>query len=372
MIDPELPKLFGKLYRTPFGLRPDPGQQRAEHDDRLLPGPVARRFAPRLLLREPLPPRGAAEVRDGSAVGARGGARPSPADRARAGADRPAGVPSRRRLHGLHRGLGALLRAARLRPRPLQGPVLALRAAHLRPVARRAARRRHRHPRHGLDAPAGHRLFHGERGQDRGRHRQRDRPLHLRPGPGARLQDRPAEVPGTARARRSGARRHATTSARSTTRCSRPARCRSTSSSAPWTTGSPPRRRSDRPAPQHRRGPHRCRHRGRRRAGRRPVDDQHRHGGRRGDGAPGARARRGGFGARARDGQYRRSGGGRARMSATGSAPRAATSRSSATSTSTATSCSPRTRPAPRRSTSTASTPATSAAAASATRSSPR
>ena len=67
----------------------DPGQQRAEYDHRLLPGAIARRFAPRLLLREPVPPRGSAEVRDGSPVGARGGARPSPADRARAGADRP-------------------------------------------------------------------------------------------------------------------------------------------------------------------------------------------------------------------------------------------------------------------------------------------
>jgi hypothetical protein len=82
------------------------GHVRAEHDHRLLPGPVDGRHARRLLLREPLPARGAAEVRDRGADRPRVGARPPPADRARAGAGRAAEVPSLRRLHRVHRRAG--------------------------------------------------------------------------------------------------------------------------------------------------------------------------------------------------------------------------------------------------------------------------
>ena len=131
MIDPELPRLFGKLYRTPFGLRAIPENSAPNTTTAYYQPPVDRRLAAGLLLREPLPPRSPAEVGDGSADGARGGAGPSPADRARPGADRPADVPPRRRLHGLRRGLGTLFGAPRLRHRALQGSVFALRPAHL-------------------------------------------------------------------------------------------------------------------------------------------------------------------------------------------------------------------------------------------------
>ena len=95
--------------------------------------------------------------------------------------------------------------------------------------------------------------------------------------------------------------------------------------------------------------------------GRRPVHDQHGHGRRRCDGAPGRPPGSRRIAARARDGQHRRRRGRRP-----GDDPQAARqpgrrrARSSATSTTTATSCSSSSRRWPPRSTSTGSTPATS------------
>ena len=95
------------------------------------------------------------------------------------------------------------------------------------------------------------------------------------------------------------------------------------------------------PPPLHSR-PHRRRHRRRRRTHRRAVDDEHRHGRRRGDGrtrsGPGARR----LGARARHREHRRSRGRSAAHRASGSHAPASSCRSSATSTSTATACSRR------------------------------
>ena len=89
---------------------------------------------------------------------ARGGARPSPPDRAPAGARSAALPPQLHLLHRLHRGLGALFGEPRRGDGPLRhageedGPAL------LPGVARGAAGGRHRHPFEGLGQGAGGRL----------------------------------------------------------------------------------------------------------------------------------------------------------------------------------------------------------------------
>ena len=113
---------------------------------------------------------------------ARGRARPSPPDRAAAGAAGRAGLPPRRGRRRVRRGLGPLLRAARPRGRLLPGPVQQLRPAHLRDVARLPAGRGHRHARAGLVARAGDGL-HG-RATPRSRcTRCARRPTATSPGP---------------------------------------------------------------------------------------------------------------------------------------------------------------------------------------------
>ena len=62
----------------------------------------------------------------------------------------------------------------------------------LRRVARVAARRRHRHPRDGLDARAGRGVHARAHRADRDQHLERGRPLHRLARPGARVQGRPA------------------------------------------------------------------------------------------------------------------------------------------------------------------------------------
>ena len=174
-------------------------------DHRLLRGGVARRRPAGRVQRQHLRPEVAAEVGDGGAHLARGGPRPSPPALARPGAGGGPGVAQARRLHRLRRGVGALLREPGGRDRALQGPLLQVRPAHLRDLAGDPPGGRHRHAHHGVDAPAGDRLFQGQLRQDRPRHRGRDRPLHRLAGAGAGLQDRRAEDQGAARllARRS-------------------------------------------------------------------------------------------------------------------------------------------------------------------------
>ena len=150
-VDPELPKLFGHLPRLPYGVVPVPAYAEKIADDGLLRAGLAGRGPARLLLREHLRPARAAEVGDGGARPARGGARPSPADRAGAGAAGHAGVPPARLLHRVRRGLGALRREpGRARWASTRIPTR-VRPAHLRDVARHPAGGGHGHARAGLE-----------------------------------------------------------------------------------------------------------------------------------------------------------------------------------------------------------------------------
>ena len=111
-IEPQLPKLFGKLPKTPFGIRADSRGQRADDDHGVLPAAVTRRRAAGQLLRESLQAGVAADLGNRGADRARVRAGPSPADRAVVRAHGPAGIPPQRGLHGVHRRLGAVLREA--------------------------------------------------------------------------------------------------------------------------------------------------------------------------------------------------------------------------------------------------------------------
>ena len=91
----------------------------------------------------------------------------------------------------------------------------------------------------GLDPRAGARVHGREQLRRRGTARVRGRALHGDPGPGARVQDRPAQDQRAACARREGARDRSSTSAGSTRPCSSTARCRSTCSKRRSIAGSP-------------------------------------------------------------------------------------------------------------------------------------
>src|SRR3954466_15675452 len=97
------------------------------------------------------------------------------------------------------RGVGSLRREPGVRDRPLPGPLLPLRPAHLRDVARHPPGGRHRPARQGVDAPAGDRLLQGQFGPHRARDRDRDRPLHRLAGRRGLLQDRRIEDQRAAR-----------------------------------------------------------------------------------------------------------------------------------------------------------------------------
>src|SRR5258706_473546 len=140
------------------------------------------------------------DVADRDALRARSRTGPPHADRA-SGGDGEApplaldGKPER----GVHRGLGALRGEARLRSRPLQGSLPALRAPAGRALSRRAARRRYRHPCVQLAARQGHRV-HGRPGwPGPGFRGERSRSLLLQSFAGPRIHARPAQVPRAAR-----------------------------------------------------------------------------------------------------------------------------------------------------------------------------
>ena len=131
---------------------------RAASDVRLLSIAHGRRPPCRLLLHQHVQPAEPAAVHARSAVAARGGARPSFADRAAAGAGGPAELSQVRRLHRVRRRLGAVLRAARAGKRLLQRSVQRLRPADDGNVAGLPAGGRHRHALPRLDARAGDRI----------------------------------------------------------------------------------------------------------------------------------------------------------------------------------------------------------------------
>ena len=157
-IDGKLPALFATPAAAAVRRGAGARAHRAEVHRRPLRRAAAGRDARGDLLGQHARAGEPAPVRAGGADPARGRARPPPPDRPAAGDDRRAALPPRVGHRRLRRGLGALRRAARPRGRHLRGPVRRLRPPHLRDVAGLPAGGRHRHPRHGLDARAGHRL----------------------------------------------------------------------------------------------------------------------------------------------------------------------------------------------------------------------
>ena len=164
---------------------------------------------------------GAPEVGDGGAHAARGGARPSPADRARAGAQRPARVPHARRLHRVRRGLGrctpsrSATRSASTRIRTRSSASSPTRCgARCGSSSTPASTRRAGRAQQAID------YFRANTAKTDARHRERGRPLHRVAGPGARVQDRRAQDPRAARRCREARSARASTCARSTTSCS--------------------------------------------------------------------------------------------------------------------------------------------------------
>ena len=92
-MDGKLPSLFGKLPRQPYGVEPVPAHLAPKYTGGRYIARADRRHAGRRVLGQHLRPRQAAALQARGADAARGGAGPSSADRAAAGADGAAGVP---------------------------------------------------------------------------------------------------------------------------------------------------------------------------------------------------------------------------------------------------------------------------------------
>ena len=206
-IDPELPRLFGRLPRLPYGVIPCPPTQRKRR-----PPPTTC----------PAPPKAAApatiyantydlKCRPKWEMEALTLHEAVPGHHLQiALAQELEDVPEFRKrgqLHRLRRRLGAVRREPGPEMGFYQDPYAQVRPAHLRDVARHPAGGGHRHARQGLDPPAGHRVLQGQRRQDRARHHRRDRPLHRLARTGAGLQAGRAEAQGAARPRHPGAGR---------------------------------------------------------------------------------------------------------------------------------------------------------------------
>ncbi len=158
----------------------------------------------------------------------RGRARASPADQHRPGGPRSGEVQAALLRHLVHRGLGALRRAPGRGSRLLPGPLQLLRPSAGRDAARDPARGGHGAAFEEVDAPAGRRLLPRPLDRGRGRHPERDGPLHGHPQPGARRTRSGSSSSSSCARRRSTPWATGSTSAASTTRCSTRERCRST------------------------------------------------------------------------------------------------------------------------------------------------
>ena len=196
-VDPELPKLFVELPRTPYGIREIPAYQgeTAEHYTRgaadgsragyfnanVLSGATRRKYEMEaLLLHEAVPGHHLQIAR----------------------AQELKELPEFRRTAGYSaysEGWGALCRKPGGGTRALQGPVLEVRPAQLRDPPRLPTGRRHRHARDGVVSGAGDHLSEREQRLVGELHRGGDRSLHRLASPGALVQDRRVADQGAAR-----------------------------------------------------------------------------------------------------------------------------------------------------------------------------
>ena len=160
---------------------------RAQVHGRPLQRQSAGRHASRVLLAQHVRAGDAPALQPRGADAARGRARPSPADRARQGGQRTCrSSAATRYISAFGEGWGLYSEWLGLEVGFYTDPVQQLRPPDLRDVARRAARRRHRHARQGLDAPAVDRLPRGEHRAVDARVHDGDRSLHQLARTGAR------------------------------------------------------------------------------------------------------------------------------------------------------------------------------------------
>ena len=147
-------------------------------------------------------------------------------------------------LHRVRRGVGPLYRAPREGDRILQGSLQRLRPSPGLDAPGDPPRRGHGRPRQEVEPRPDDPVLPRPLGRGRSRPPERDRSVHRVAGPGARLQDRPAQDPGAARAEREGAGARFDIR-RSTTRSSERVRFPWTSSTRASTPGSRRSRRAD-------------------------------------------------------------------------------------------------------------------------------
>ena len=154
-----LPELFARAAADAGRSPPGAAGHRARRATRLRADRQPRRHAARRLLHQPCRHGDLAEVGAADADLPRERARPSPAVHARAGGRRHVAAAQDAADERLHRGLGAVRRAARRRDRHVpRFPARPARPAAVVPVPRRADRGRHRHALEGLESRAGRRV----------------------------------------------------------------------------------------------------------------------------------------------------------------------------------------------------------------------